>query len=218
MLIPNRALREEALVPGPAGLLETLLEVPEDADPSRFAVVCHPHPLHGGTMHTTVVHRMAKGLRAAGIPTLRFQFRGVGRSEGKHDNGRGELDDVRAMLDHAARLAPGAQLIVAGFSFGARVGLDVGARDARVSTLVGVGLPLDLMAFDFLSRSDKPKLLIQGACDEFGDGTAFLEFVERTRAPKTCHLVSDATHLFPYRADEVERLLMHHFRREAVTL
>ena len=109
--------------------------------PYFAAVVCHPHPLYGGTMHNKVVFRVARALHGLGLPVLRFNFRGTGMSAGEHDFGRGEADDVRAALDYLAEQFPGRPLLLAGFSFGAWVGLRVGCGDARVAELVGLGLP-----------------------------------------------------------------------------
>ena len=199
-------MRDHITIRGPVGKLEALYETPEDRDPRRVAVVCHPHPLHGGTMHTTVVHRIAKGLRRAGIATLRFQFRGVGDSEGSHDHGKGEKDDVRAALLAATERLPQAanDLILAGFSFGARVGLDVAATDDRVTNLVGVGLPLSRTSFDFLLTCEKPKLLIQGALDEFGARDVFETFARSVPEPKQIVVVDGAGHLFERLAHVVE--------------
>lgn len=145
---------------------------------SLAAVVCHPHPLYQGTMHNKVVYRIAKALDSLGIPALRFNFRGVGASEGVYDHGRGEEEDVRTALDYLAAQFPGAPLLVAGFSFGAWVGLRAGCADPRVSELIGFGLPIDdhKLSFDYLGACTKPKLLIQGENDQFAAKAHFESF------------------------------------------
>jgi alpha/beta superfamily hydrolase len=152
---------------GPAGSLEALLEEP-GAAPRGAALFCHPHPLHGGTLHNKVVYRAAKGAVAAGLATLRFNFRGVGRSEGSHDGGRGEREDAAAALDLLAARHPGLPLLAAGFSFGAAVALAAAAADARVGARIGIGLPLRHASFDYLGGDARPLLLLHGAQDEFG--------------------------------------------------
>jgi hypothetical protein len=161
----------EIFLRGPAGRLEALLKRHPGA--RAAALVCHPHPQHGGTMYNKVAYRAGRALSAAGLTVLRFNFRGVGASEGRWDEGRGEREDVAAMLDHAARDHD--NLVVAGFSFGAWVGLDVGARDPRVSRLVGIGLPVNVYDFGFLRAVGKPTLLVHGDRDTWGD-------VDRVRA------------------------------------
>ena len=143
-------LHRPLFLPGPAGRLESLIwsvaENPKRGVPLA-AVVCHPHPLFGGTMHNKVVYQTAKTLHRFGLPVLRFNFRDVGLSEGSYDQGLGERDDVSAALDFLAAEYPGAPLLVAGFSFGSWVGLRVGCSDSRVTDLIGLGLPVgDLWA------------------------------------------------------------------------
>src|SRR5271168_1190065 len=167
---------------GPAGRLEAILWTPAPtAQPPRFAaVVCHPHPLFGGTMHNKVVYQTAKSLDALGIPVLRFNFRGTSLSEGAHDRGRGEVDDVRAALDFMAkefsgqrgssnpREWPNTSLLLAGFSFGSWVGLRAACADARVARLIGLGIPVNSSDFSFLANCPKPKLFVHGENDEHG--------------------------------------------------
>src|SRR3979411_850202 len=139
-------LHRTFFLPGPAGRLEALLwAVPEREDGARpplAAVVCHPHPLFGGTMHNKVVYQVAKTLHRFGLPVLRFNFRGAGLSEGAHDEGRGEEDDVSTALDFFASKYPGAPLLLAGFSFGSLVGLRAGCKDSRVADLIGLCPPV----------------------------------------------------------------------------
>jgi alpha/beta superfamily hydrolase len=154
---------------GPAGRLEAILWTPTgDARPPLAAVVCHPHPLFGGTMHNKVVYQTAKALDALGIPVLRFNFRGAGSSAGVHDRGQGERDDVRAALNFLEKEFPGVLLLLAGFSFGAWVGLCVGCEDPRVSRLIGLGIPVNSTDFSFLRQCKKSKLFVHGSKDEHG--------------------------------------------------
>lgn len=160
---------ESFFLPGPAGRLECLIKHPPEARPdTAAAVVCHPHPLFGGTMHNKVVHAAAEAIAQAGLPVLRFNFRGAGASAGRHDGGPGEQDDLAAVLDHLDGRYPGRPLLVAGYSFGAFVGLRVGCRDPRVAALIGIGAPVGLFDFGFLKECAKPLTLIQGTEDPFG--------------------------------------------------
>ena len=156
-------------IPAAHGQLEAILKEPRPGTSKGVALVLHPHPLGGGTMHNKVVFRAAAALNDAGMVTLRFNFRGVGQSTGQHDEGRGELDDVRAALDYLAAQYPGQRIFLCGFSFGARVGLDVGIADPRVAFLIGIGTPLEKYDFTFLKACRKPLLLVHGENDEFGD-------------------------------------------------
>lgn len=178
---PHRTL----LLSGPAGRIETILwSIPEgeSAKPPLAAVVCHPHPLFGGTMHNKVVYQAAKTIHRFGLPVARFNFRGVGLSEGTHDKGAGEEDDVRAVLDFLAEEFPGVPQLLAGFSFGSWVGLRAGCGDPRVTELVGLGLPvgdLDSRSFAYLDGCNKPKLLVSGEFDRFGPPSKLRAMVER---------------------------------------
>jgi len=160
-------------IPAPHGRLEAILKEPRGEAPRAAALVLHPHPLHGGTMHNKVVFRTARGLEDAGAVTLRFNFRGVGHSTGEHTGARGgEQEDARVALDYLTEKYPDLPVFLAGFSFGARVGLEVGTRDPRVRYLVGVGTPVSIPEreydFSFLDECRKPLLLVHGERDEFG--------------------------------------------------
>ena len=179
---PHRTL----MLSGPAGRIETILwSTPEQgggAPPPLAAIVCHPHPLFGGTMHNKVVYQTAKTIHRFGLPVARFNFRGVGLSEGTHDKGVGEEDDVLAVLDFLASEFPGVPQLLAGFSFGSWVGLRAGCGDPRVTELVGLGLPvgdLDSRSFAYLDRCNKPKLLVSGEFDRFGPPNKLRAMVER---------------------------------------
>ena len=182
---------------GPAGRLEAILWTPSRSDsPSLAAVVCHPHPLFGGTMHNKVVYNAAKTLDALGIPVLRFNFRGAGLSAGEHDKGRGEQGDVQAALDYLAAQFSGIPLLVAGFSFGSVVGLRVGCRDTRVSELIGLGIPVNSSDFSFLADCPKPKLFVHGANDQFGARMKVEEVIASLQGEKRLVVVEDADHFF----------------------
>jgi len=157
------------LIPAEHGQLEAILKEPRTGPTKGVALVLHPHPLGGGTMHNKVVFRAAAALNDAGLITLRINFRGVGQSTGEHDEGRGERNDVRAGLDYLSANYPELNITLCGFSFGARVGLEVGIEDRRVKYLIGIGTPLDKYDFEFLQACRKPLLLVHGERDEFGD-------------------------------------------------
>lgn len=188
---------------GPAGRLEAILWTPVRADlPLLAAVVCHPHPLFGGTMHNKVVYNAAKTMDALGIPVLRFNFRGAGLSAGEHDKGRGEQGDVQAAVDFLAAQFPGIPLLLAGFSFGSVVGLRVGCRDTRVSELIGLGVPVNSSDFSFLTDCAKPKLFVHGANDQFGARTKVEEVIASLQGEKHLVVVEDADHFFAGHLDE----------------
>ncbi|MEJ2008625.1 MAG: alpha/beta hydrolase [Acidobacteriota bacterium] len=156
--------------------------------------MCHPHPLYGGTMHNKVVFRAAKGATHAGIPALRFNFRGVGRSEGKYAGGIGERDDARAVLDYFTKRFPQTPVTLMGFSFGSVVALTVGSADARVNSLVGIGLPANSSDLRFLQEVRKPKLLVQGTEDQFGSREKVEKLFSALLEPKRLRFVADADH------------------------
>ena len=158
-------------------------------------------------MHNKVVFRAAKAALLVGLPTLRFNFRGAGKSVGSFAGGTGEQEDVRAALDYLSAQFPGLPVCLMGFSFGAWVGLAVGATDARVSTLVGLGMPVDTHNFDFLRRVQKPKLIIQGTRDQFGSGTQVTDLYDSLLEPKQIHWVQGADHFFAGKLDEVQDVL-----------
>jgi len=197
------AFHRTFLLQGPAGRLEaTLWTTPVD-DPKSVAVVCHPHPLYGGTMHNKVVYRAAQALHQCGMPVLRFNFRGAGLSEGMHDNGRGEKDDVRAALDYLAQKFPGRPILLAGFSFGSWVGLRVGCADSRVTRLIGLGLPVDSTDFNYLRGCAKPKLIIQGGSDQYGSRANIEALFATLPEPKQIAVVEGADHFFTGQLQEI---------------
>jgi uncharacterized protein len=190
-------------LPGPAGRLEAMLWTVASANPDFVALVCHPHPLFGGTMHNKVVFQAAKALHRRGIPVLRFNFRGTGQSEGEHDKGRGERDDVRAGLDFLSAEFPGRPILLAGFSFGSWVGLAVGCEDERVLDLIGLGIPVNSVSLSYLRECAKPKLLIQGGNDQFGSLQNVNELFDALPEPKKLAIVEDADHFFAGKLDQV---------------
>ena len=155
-------------IPASHGQLEAILKEPA-GEPRGVGLVCHPHPLGGGTMHNKVVFRIAAGLVDAGLTTLRFNFRGVGGSTGTHNEIEGGKEDVRDALEYISKTYPDQTITLAGFSFGSRTGMEIGIADDRVARLISVGTPVDKYEdYDFLARARKPILFIHGDHDEFG--------------------------------------------------
>lgn len=188
-------------IEGPVGRLEAVLMTPS-SPPVAAAVLCHAHPLHGGMMHYKLLFRVAKVLQEHGYAVLRFNFRGVGRSEGAHDDGRGEQDDVRAALDTLERAYPGLPIVAGGYSFGSIMALAVGVDDTRVCALMALGFPVNAMRTTaFVSGSTKPRLFVQGELDEFGDGAAIARLVDALPEPKTLVVVPGADHYFNGKLD-----------------
>jgi alpha/beta superfamily hydrolase len=190
-------------IPSPHGQLEAILKAP--GGPLRgVALVLHPHPLFGGTMHNKVVFRAAAALNEAGLSVLRINFRGVGQSTGEHDEGRGERDDVRTGLDYLAANYPAQEITLCGFSFGARVGLEVGVADERVARLISIGTPVDKYDFSFLEHCRKPILFVQGDGDEFGDVERLRGLVTKIKAPVELQIIKGAGHFFDDQLDELK--------------
>lgn len=190
-------------IPSPHGQLEAIVKEPHG--PIRgAALVLHPHPLFGGTMHNKVVFRAAAALNDAGLLTLRINFRGVGQSTGEHDEGRGERDDARAGLDYLAENYPGEEITLCGFSFGARVGLEVGVADQRVRRLISIGTPVDKYDFGFLEECRKPILFVQGDRDEFGNVERLRELAAKIKGPLQLVIIKDAGHFFDNHLDELK--------------
>jgi alpha/beta superfamily hydrolase len=166
-------------IPASHGKLEAILKEPS-GDVKGVGLVCHPHPLGGGTMHNKVVFRAAAGLIDAGLITLRFNFRGVGASTGEHNEIEGGMEDVRDALNYLAETYPGQPITLAGFSFGTRTGMAVGMNDDRVVRLISIGTPVDKYGdFDFLTEVRKPILFLHGDRDEFGAEENLRELYDR---------------------------------------
>jgi alpha/beta superfamily hydrolase len=192
---------------GPAGRLEAVLMRP-DGPAVAAAVICHAHPLHGGVMHYKVIYRAAKAVQAHGLAALRFNFRGVGRSEGTHDHGHGEQDDVRAAVDEAAARFPGLPLVLGGFSFGSAMALRVGIADPRVKALFALGFPLDMVeSLAHLEGCRTPRLFVQGEMDRFGSGARLAELVSRLPEPRTLVVIPGSDHFFSGHLDELQRTI-----------
>ena len=189
-------------IPGPSGPLEVLIEHPA-GDPRAAVVFAHPLPTHGGTMHTKAVFQGAKALARIGCAVLRFNFRGVGRSAGAWDEGRGECDDFRAAVDFMAAQYPNVELWAAGFSFGAYVALTAGAQDDRICTLIGIAPPVDRYDFSIAKRSTKPKFIIHGEADELIPLKQVREFYAQLADPKELVEIDRANHLFDGQVGEV---------------
>ena len=193
-------------IDGPAGRLEALLNQGTE-NPTRAAIVCHPHPLYGGTFHNKVVFHTMKALNSFGFPVLRFNFRSTGLSHGEHDNGVGEVDDVRAALDWMDgnfRLP----MFLAGFSFGAVTGLQAACPDDRVMAVIGLGLPVvpaDERVYDlsFLQNCTKPKLFVSGTRDQFAAPRLLRQLVESVPEPKKMVWIEGADHFFAGRLREL---------------
>lgn len=201
---------QSLFIEGPAGRLDALLNRGAD-DATYSALVCHPHPVYGGTLHNKVVFHAMKALNHFGFPVLRFNFRGAGMSEGKHDNGEGEADDVRAALDWLDREFH-LPLIFAGFSFGAAVGSRVACPDSRVKAVVSLGTPVAAVesrsyALDFLQSCAKPKLFVSGEHDQYGSGAQLNKLVESVPEPKKLVIVAGADHFFEGHLPELREVI-----------
>ncbi len=179
---------------------------------SHAALVCHPHPLYGGTMHNKVVFHAMKALNGLGFPVLRFNFRGSGRSDGKHEDGRGEREDVRAALLWLEREFH-LPIVFAGFSFGAAVGLRACCPDARVAALISLGTPVEAdgrtYAYTFLTDCRKPKLFVSGNRDPYGPTNVLEGVVARAHPPKKLALIQDAGHFFEGKLAEMRHEIEH---------
>lgn len=189
-------------IPGPAGPLEALLDLPAGS-PRVGVVFAHPLPIKGGTMHTKVVFQSAKALNRIGCAVLRFNFRGVGRSAGTWDNGRGEMDDYRAAVDFLSGRYPDLEMWAAGFSFGSYIAMTSGADDDRICTLIGIAPPVNRYEFASVKLSTKPKFVVHGESDELIPLKAVREFYAQLQEPKEFVEIDRANHLFDGQASEV---------------
>jgi uncharacterized protein len=201
------------LIPVAHGRLEAILKETRVRPVRGVALVLHPHPLHGGTMHNKVVFRAASALNDAGLTVMRINFRGVGQSTGTHDEARGERDDARAGLQFLAEHYPNQPITLAGFSFGARVGLEVGTTDTRVTRLIGIGTPVNMYDFSFLEACHKPILFVHGDRDEFGDVDRLRALVAMLQAQTDVQLsiIKGAGHFFDGHLDEMKRIITEYF-------
>jgi len=196
-------------LPGPAGRLEALLNAGA-ADATHAALVCHPHSLYGGTLHNKVVFHAMKALSHFGFPVLRFNFRGAGRSQGEHDQGRGEVEDVHSALDwlHREFRLP---IVFAGFSFGASTGLRAACPDARAVALISVGTPVAdegrTYHYRFLESCAKPKLFVSGSRDEYGPREVLEQIVAKAAEPERLVLVEGGNHFFAGHLTEMRKAI-----------
>jgi alpha/beta superfamily hydrolase len=189
---------------GPAGRIEAILKEPA-GEVTRAAIVCHPHPLFGGTMHNKVVYRIARAFQEAGFAVLRFNFRGAGRSHGAHDQGRGEQDDLRAATRFLEERYPQAEIWLAGFSFGSAVMLRAACEDSRIRALAAVGVPVSRYDFSQIQTCAQAKLFVQGSKDEFGAVADLERFVAALSEPKRLKVIDGADHFFEGKLDELSK-------------
>jgi alpha/beta superfamily hydrolase len=204
-------------IPVAHGRLEAILKEPRTGPALGVALVLHPHPLGGGTMHNKVVFRAASALNDAGLITLRINFRGVGQSTGEHDEGRGELEDVRAGLEYLAKNFPEQPITLCGFSFGARVGLEIGISDERVRNLISIGTPVDKYDFSFLAACSKPILFVHGDHDEFGSVSRLQDLVaqiEQHNASVELKIIKGSDHFFEGHLDELKQAITDWTKRQ----
>ncbi len=189
---------------GPAGRLEALLDTPQGTGaPRAAAVIGHPHPLYGGTMHTKAVYQTAKALARIRCAALRFNFRGVGASAGSFGDGVGEREDFGAAIDFMAARYPGTRLWTVGMSFGSWIAMSVGAGDPRASALVGISAPIGTYDFEAVARSPTTKFLIHGEFDEICPLKDVRAFYARAAEPKELVVIEAADHLFDGKVSQV---------------
>jgi alpha/beta superfamily hydrolase len=201
---------EMVFIPGPEGELEGIFSY-VSKKVTHLAVLCHPHPLYGGTMHNKVIYSIAMALNQIGFATVRFNFRGVGRSSGSFNHGIGEQRDVEAVMDHFHKLYPDALKVIGGFSFGSKVGLMAATRDDRVSAILGAGVTVDVADFGFLKEYERPKLIIQGSLDQYGQPEAVREWFRELRDPKKLIFIDGAVHLFDGKLTELKSAIIQEF-------
>jgi len=198
-------------IEGPAGKLEAALR--EADDPKGAVVLAHPHPLYGGTLNTPVVFHADRELNRAGFTTLRFNFRGVEKSEGTHDDGRGEVADVAAAAEWLKATVPGKPLILVGYSFGSRCVIAHAIGDASIVGVVAIGLPVRLFRFDDLSLLRRPFAVVQGTEDEYGPIVEIEPLLAALTPPGRLYRVPGASHLFPGRAGEAASYVVEAVRQ-----
>jgi alpha/beta superfamily hydrolase len=221
---PTSSIRS-LFLDGPAGRLEALLNAGSE-NATHAAIVCHPHPLFGGTLHNKVVFHTMKALNSFGFPVLRFNFRGAGLSHGEHDQGNGEVEDVRTALDWMDKEFH-LPLVLAGFSFGAAVGLRAACADARARAIVGIGVPVGPVAagsevprtytFDFLQQCAKPKLFVSGGRDQFGPRDKLEALIASVPEPKKLVVTEGADHFFEGRLREMREAIESWVKEEVIS-
>ena len=204
---------ERVRIPSDGLTLEGLLSVQEALPVRGGVVLCHPHPLYGGEMNNPVVTTAAEAAVEEGFQTLRFNFRGVGKSEGTHADGVGEKDDVRAAIDFLSSKVEGPSFILVGYSFGAMVGLPVAIEDARVKGVVVIAPPLEMHNFDFLKGSKKDKLVIVGNRDLYCPVGKLKELYQHLEDPKSLVMIEGANHFFSCHVKSLTPPLREFFRK-----
>ncbi len=195
------------MLPGKAGRIEALLEEPEEGEALEAAVVCHPHPQFGGTMHNKVVYRLARGLRKSGCVVLRFNYRGVNLSEGAYDEGVGETDDARVALDELRTRYPSLPAMVAGFSFGSRVALRLSSQEPVIRRVFALGFPTRIPERGYVYHVDVPKAFIHSTIDEYGPRPEMEEFFKTVQEPKEIHWIEAGDHFFTGALDKLEAVI-----------
>lgn len=197
---------QQLSINGPAGLLEAVLEEPVASPAAAFAILCHPHPLHGGTLHNKVVHTLARTFQERGLPSVRFNYRGVGASAGQYDGGRGEVDDALAVIAWGRQRWPDLRLVLAGFSFGALVALRAAATTATLR-LISVAPAVSNAEFAAISRPACPWLIVQGDADEIVDYREVQAFTHRFSPPPQLQLLPGATHFFHGKLEQLRAVV-----------
>jgi hypothetical protein len=202
--VPRRI--ESHFIAGPAGRLESLLEEPDGGEPNEACLVCHPHPLFGGTMHNKVVYRLARGLRRAGSVVLRFNFRGVNLSEGTHDEGAGEVEDARTALAFLRERYPDLPYSLAGFSFGSRIATRLACTlaEPRPRRVIAVGFPTTIGHFDYLETCRLPKYFLHSTNDVYGPKPELEKAYEKFAEPKSLQFIEASDHFFAGALDALE--------------
>jgi hypothetical protein len=199
---------ETLFLAGPAGRLETIIEEPEDGPVVEAALVLHPHPQHGGTMHNKVVYRLARGLRRTGCGVLRFNYRGVNLSEGVYAHGHGEADDARTAVAALRARFPGLPVLIAGFSFGARIALRLAADEPDIVRVIAAGFPTVYPDRQYVQRVTIPKFFLQSTQDAFGPEAELQTFFDSLPDPKELHWVPAADHFFRDNLDGLEQAVV----------
>lgn len=195
---------ESLFLNGAAGRLEALLEEPEEGGPREAALVCHPHPQHGGTMHNKVVYRIARGLRRAGAVVLRFNYRGVNLSEGVYDRGEGELEDARVALTLLRERYPALPVTLAGFSFGSRIALKLACGGEPARRVIAVGFPTVYKDRDYLDGCVVPRTFVQSTLDQFGPANELEALVAGLPEPKKLVFIEAQDHFFAGALEKLE--------------
>ncbi|MBK5290710.1 MAG: alpha/beta fold hydrolase [Acidobacteriia bacterium] len=195
------------MLAGPAGRIEALLEEPDQAEPTFTALVCHPHPQHGGTMHNKVVYRLARGLRKAGAAVLRFNYRGVNLSEGAYAGGVGEVEDAAAALAWLRQRYPDLPFWLAGFSFGSRIVLQLGCREPLPEKILALGFPSLRPDADDALHCPAPRVFIQSENDEYSPPESFRTFFDKVSGAKQLIWIRGNDHFFTGALDELEEAI-----------